>query len=891
MSTKVGPSGPASARLMIVGEAPGADEAREGKPFVGKAGQTLRQFLMEVGIDPAEVYFTNLCQYQPPGNKLEKFFLDGGVPNVQVLEGMAALQAQIRAVRPNLILALGNFPMKMLTGHGRWFDKTEDGQRIRGFTGIGDYRGSVYPCKLVEEGPKVMCTWHPAYIVREGMKDHGIFKTDLAKAAEQMRFPEIRRRPRETVLVSKEPQVLLGYKDFRGNESPEYMEGASPVWCPYDDSRAQIKDQLLAEPNAMLTLDIEFIGSSLLCVGVTTRADRACVIPINGLDDLLYMQSIVCSGLGINAQNSMFDAGILEWFYQMRVMPLIKFDTLFAAYAANIELPKDLGFLLSVYTDIPYHKGMVDWKLVKQGKQSKDIVYAYNAIDVYGQHEVMEQQILHELSDPSVRATFEFYMALLSPLWDMSKRGIRINTALMEQEKKWIASESARLGMELMMIAGKPVNPRPSKDCIAFLYEQLGLPVLKRGKKDPSTDDKTLASLSIRAGLTDAQRKAVNLIREARRVLNLGSKFFDIEFDEDGRMRGSYNPVKTVTGRLSSVKFFPTGRGTNQQNIPRDTRARRVFTADPGKVFWYADLERAESFVVAQITGDSRMLADHEPGKDAHTSLGVVLFKKPEDEITKDERYLAKKTRHAGNYMQGPRTFMNNINQDAHKTGVSIDYSEAEILIHGYRDIHPFLKKWWNQVERELWATRTLRNLLGMHRTFYGHIDSLLPEAVAFVPQSTVGQIINVGLLNLRGIICPYMEARGLWSQYKDIGAELLDCGMEALLQVHDMVGGQVNERDADRAMPLIRRALEIPLRNPRTYEDFTIPAELQIDVDPERIATWTSNWGDCVPVELEKGSRNILGDWHIPEGIPLKYEREFVKDDKGKTKKVRIFV
>lgn len=886
MSAKVGPSGPASARLMIVGEAPGADEAREGKPFVGKAGQTLRQFLMEVGIDPAEVFFTNLCQYQPPGNKLEKFFLDGGVPNVQVLEGLAALQEQIRAVRPNLILALGNFPMKLLTGHGRWFDKTEDGQRVRGFTGIADYRGSVYPCKLFPDGPKVMCTWHPAYIVREGMKDHGIFKTDLAKAAEQMQFPEIRRKDRITTLASKQPQMLTGYKAADGRFEYEYFEGASPVWTPDDGwNRNSIKDYLLHNPDAMLTLDIEFIGSSLLCVGVTTSSDRAFVIPINGLDDLFYMQSIVCSGLGINAQNSMFDAGILEWFYQMRVMPLIKFDTLFAAYAANIELPKDLGFLLSVYTDIPYHKGMVDWKLVKAGKQSKDIVYAYNAIDVYGQHEVMEQQVLHELNDPSVRATFDFYMALLSPLWDMSKRGIKVNAALMEQEKKWIGSESARLGMELMLIASKPVNPRPSKECIAFLYDQLGLPVLKRGKKDPSTDDKTLATLSIRAGLSDQQRRAVNLIREARRVLNLGSKFFDIEFDEDGRMRGSYNPVKTVTGRLSSVKFFPTGKGTNQQNIPRDTRARRVFQADPGKVFGFSDLERAESFVVAQLTGDPRMLEDHEPGKDAHTSLGVVLFGKPEDEITKDERYLAKKTRHAGNYMQGPRTFMNNINQDAHKTGVSLDYADAERLIYGYRNVHPFLKSWWNQVERELWATRTLRNLLGMHRTFYGHIDSVLPEAVAFIPQSTVGQILNVGLLNLHGIPCPYMQEKGLWEAVKDIGAELRDCGFEALQQVHDSVGFQVNERDADRALPLIRRALEIPLRNPRTYEDFTIPAELQIDVDPERIATWTSNWGDCVPVELHEETRRNLAIYNPS------WSRSLVKDDKGNTKKVRIFV
>lgn len=888
MSTKVGPSGPAHARLMIVGEAPGADEVREERPFVGKAGQTLRQFLMEVGIDPAEVFFTNLCQYQPPANKLEKFFLDGGVPNPQVLEGMAALAEQIRTVRPNLILALGNFPMRMLTGKGRWMSSFKDGQQIRGYTGIGEHRGSIYPCTLVPDGPKVMATWHPAYIIREGMKDHGIFKADLAKAAEQSAFPEIRRRQRATYLARKEPLILTGYEDARGGITLDHSQAVKPIWETSNifRSRNAVKEYLLGNPFDVMTLDIEYIGSSLLCVGVTTSSDRAFVIPIEGLDDLLYMQSIVTAGNGINAQNSMFDAGILEWHYKIPIMQRVVFDTLLASYAAAIELPKSLDFLLSIYTDIPYHKGMIDWKLVKAGKQSRDLVYAYNGIDVYGQHEVMEQQLLHELEDPSVRASFDFNMALLSPLWDMSKRGIRVNKELIAKEQKWIATESARLGMELMMIAGKPVNPRPSKECIAFLYEQLGLPVLKRGKKDPSTDDKTLAALSIRAGITDAQRRSVNLIREARRVLNLGSKFFDIEFDEDGRMRGTYNPVKAVTARLVSVKFFPTGKGTNQQNIPRDERARRVFQADPGKVFGFADLERAESLVVAQLTGDPRMLADHEPGKDAHTSLGVVLFHKPAEEITKDERYLAKKTRHAGNYMQGPRTFMNNINQDAHKTGVSIDYAEAEVLIQGYRNIHPFLKAWWSETERKLYATRTLHNLLGMHRTFYGHIDSILPEAVAFVPQSTVGQLLNVGFLNLHGIPCPYMHERGLWDSYKDIGAELLDCGFEALQQVHDSVGWQLNERDADRALPLIRKALEVPLRNPNTYEDFTILAELQIDVDPERIAAGTSNWGDCVPIELCSFGSGLSTISYINTT-----RREFIQDAKGKVKAVRIFV
>jgi DNA polymerase-1 len=465
------------------------------------------------------------------------------------------------------------------------------------------------------------------------------------------------------------------------------------------------------------------------------------------------------------------------------------------------------------------------------------------------------------LDDEGVRSTFLFEMALLNPLWRMSRRGIRIDFDLLESERKALDAAANVLNMQILLMAGKPINARPSNECRWFLYEKMKLPVLKATKVGPSTDDKTLAALAVAKNTSEEQRRAVDLVRKYRTNVNLVSKFFDIEFDTDGRMRGHYDPTKTVTGRLASRKFYPTGKGTNQQNIPRDKRARRVFVADPGKVFFYADLERAESLVVAHITGDPRMLADHAPGVDAHRSLAAAIYNLPEDLITDDQRNIGKRTRHAGNYMQGPITFMKGFNQDAHKTGQSIEFSEAKFLIDTYRNLHPFLANWWSDTERELWRTRTLFNLLGRRRIFYGHIRSILPEAVAYVPQSTVGDILNVGFLNMEGVCSPYIEQRDLWKDYADIAAELRDCGLENLMQIHDAVAGQIYERDIERALPLIRKAMEIPLRNPRTFEDFTIPAEVLADLDPERISQNKSNWGDTVAVKMlpGKGPRKII--------------------------------
>lgn len=829
---------------MLVGEAPGADEEKERRPFVGAAGKLLRQWLQEMGIDPEEIFFTNICKHRPPANKLDKFFADGGIPKGPVIDGLAELMDEIRQVRPNLIVALGDYALWALTGKAEWIDKVEKGERVRGFRGIQKWRGSILECTLVP-GQKVIPTFHPTYLNHKGYSDHGTFLTDLDRIKREATFPEIRRPQRRIILASEQPQEQDGFD-----------EAGNPIWEPSGLSRDAIKEWLLSSPSVPSTLDIEYAQRKLLCVGMTVERESAVVIPTDKLADHFYMESIVRETKSFNAQNSMFDASILEWHYNLPIMPRVTFDTMVAAYAANIELPKGLDYLISVYTDQPYHKDMVDWDLVKKGQLDFSILYAYNGIDAWTQHEVMEEQLRWDLDDPAVRRAFDFLMRLLVPLWDMSKRGIRIDLDLMSSVGEELEGEAAMKNIDLMLLAKSStlLNVKSNKEIGELLYNQLGFPILKMNKTGPACDDKTLAALQLKA-TTEEQSQAITLIRQIRRARDLKSKFFDIGFDKDGRMRGHYDPTKTVTGRLASRKFYPTGLGTNQQNIPRDKRARRAFLADRGKIFGYADLEKAESLVVAHLTMDPLMLFDHSPGQNAHRNLGAKLFNKAPEDLDEDEYYLCKKTRHAGNYMQGPLTFMRNVNQDAHKTGVSINQKEATFFIGTYKGIHAGLPRWWKETEGQLYASRTLKNLLGFSRIFYNRVSRTLPEAVAFVPQSTVGQTIDIGLLTLEGIPSPYLEERGIWEEYEDIAEQLRECGFELLQQVHDAVGFQVNANAAERAAPLIRRALSVPLTNPKTYEDFTIPVEILMDLDPTHVREGRSNWGDTKP---------YVGDLHV---------------------------
>ena len=830
---------PRNPRIAIVGEAPGETEAREGLPFQGPSGELLKKFLLSVGIDPAGCLQTNVCKYKPAGNQMHLFFADGGIPKQEVLEGLGELMMELDEAKPNIVLALGNYALWALTGKGRWIDKHVGDKHIRGYSGIQDYRGSLLPSALIK-GLKVLPTYHPAYILREGMKDHGIWQADLVRAGEQAAFPEIPRPEKKIYLVQDSPLVLMNYWEMCVEERAPEWEISLDYPTPWE-----IEHELISAEDEV-TLDIEY-SPELLCVGMTASSDRAFVYPTGTLKELSQTKKVIEGIQKVNAQNSMFDASILEWHYGTKLMPKVTFDTMVAAHAANIELPKGLDFLASIHTLQPPWKGMVNWKETKKGKRDLPVLYAYNGIDVWVQHQVMEEQKKHELSDPATRRVFDYMMQLLNPLWDMSKRGIRIDLELMARINEDLQGEAAMHLLDLMFLCGHRdiLNVRSRKQVADLLYGQFGLPVLKQGKEGPAADDKTLAALSLKASGDAA--KAIELIRKTRTAQNLQSKFFALEFDTDGRMRGHYDPTKTVTGRLASRKFYPTGKGTNQQNIPRDKRARRAFLADPGMVFGFADLEKAESFVVAQLTQDPGMLFDHSPGQNAHRNLGAKLFQKAPEELDTDEYYLAKKTRHAGNYMQGPLTFMRNVNQDAHKTGVSVSLAEAKKYINLYKDLHPGLPRWWRETENQLWQTRQLTNLLGRFRTFYGHTQSILPEAVAFVPQSTVGDALDCGLLRLEGIRSALIPQDDF--PLEETLALLREWGFVLLQQIHDSVGFQVKARYADQLPALLRRALSIPLTVPKTGEIFTIGVEVQLDLDPARVRAGKANWGDCVPV------------------------------------------
>jgi DNA polymerase len=102
-------AGNADADLMFVGEAPGAEEDRQGLPFVGRAGQLLNQMLEEIGLSREEVFIANVLKSRPPGNR---------DPQPMEIETCRPyLFEQVRLIEPTVICTLGNFATKLLSGN------------------------------------------------------------------------------------------------------------------------------------------------------------------------------------------------------------------------------------------------------------------------------------------------------------------------------------------------------------------------------------------------------------------------------------------------------------------------------------------------------------------------------------------------------------------------------------------------------------------------------------------------------------------------------------------------------------------------------------------------------------------------------------------------------
>ena len=792
MGLQVRASGCPSAKVWIVGEAPGFDEEMQGKPFVGTSGKELDRQLKEAGINRDECFVTNVCQWRPPNNEISKWLerkksvkAPSGykyVVDPRVQEGKDELLALIHAHRPTLIIGFGNTALWALSGE--W--------------GIGNWRGS----ELMVGESHFVPTYHPAAVLR-----------NWASRVEVMH--DLRYRCKRRL--------------EHGFVTPDYHFNTAPS---FDDVMGFI-DGLEGEVAA----DIETADGHTLCLGLARSPLEAICIPFRGVGGVywpagqekdlvdLFANKVELGYVELVGQNWNYDRQYLVEDFTRELRP--SFDTYIAQSVLFPGTERGLGYLSSMYCD--YHRfwkeDAKDW-----GKLADfDKLFRYNCRDVCTDWEIAQRQ-REALKAAGLEWQFEDRMKYANYVYRMMRRGVNrcpIRTQKMVEDVNEAIHERE---LAVAAIAEKPVNFQSPKQVSELLFKQLGYkPVGKATAKGAaSTKDEALTALVEKNPDAD---KVCTPILEARSLASLRANFLEAEVDPDGRLRASWMATGTETFRLTSSKNA-FHRGGPLQNITdgkhthsgrRLPNLRSTIVPPPGCVYWNCDLERADVQVVAWESDDEslkRMLRDRV---DLHLANAVELFdikgvpyeecieSHPKYKEHKDRheqpRHFAKTFVHLTNYGGSARTCAIKTHSTVHK---------SDLMQKRWFELHPGIKRWHQRTMANLQGTRTVRNKFGYRRVYFDRIEGVFCEALAWIPQSTVSLVISYVQMEIEDAM-------------NEINA---DFAIE--LQGHDSLSGYYSWSVETIVLPRMEAASK---RVIVPYEDpLWIPLEL---------STSTDSWGE----------------------------------------------
>ncbi len=337
----------------------------------------------------------------------------------------------------------------------------------------------------------------------------------------------------------------------------------------------------------------------------------------------------------------------------------------------------DLGLS---YTDITLHT--LDDLL---GKGKKKV--AINSIDASKRQNFLAQcvSIIHDSFKGLTQALVEdemlgLYNTLEKPLllilYSMEKEGICVDKQVLTQLSERLEVEIAEIQKHIFTLAGHEFNINSPKQLGVILFEELGLPVIKKTKTGYSTNVDVLEKL-------ESKHPIIREILHYRQLTKLKSTYADGLFPyvlEDGKIHTTFNQTIASTGRLSSTE-------PNLQNIPirleEGRLIRKAFVPKQGHVFVSADYSQIELRVLAHLSQDDLLLEAYRENKDIHQLTASQVFHAPFDEVTKAMRRNAKAVNFGIVY---------GISDFGLSRDLNIPISEAKTYIQAYFDKYPKVK-------------------------------------------------------------------------------------------------------------------------------------------------------------------------------------------------------
>lgn len=800
-------TGQPGSRIMLVGECFTEAEEYKGEAFLGMAGENLNRMLHEVGIMRSECYTTNLCNAHPPGSSISAWIAEkkkditlnhilwkGKYVTRQIIDGYERLLREIELVQPNIIITCGNAPLWALTG--AW--------------GVMKWHGSQLNIDGDPARAKVIPTYHPIQI-QWAYDLRAIMVNDLRRAAREATTKTYTNLPTWNFLIR--PSYQLADVTLR---SLLAQLNLGPLW---------------------ITFDLETRAGHIACAGFSWTPTDAICIPFMCVENqvgywepeeeaaLVYLiyKVLTHPNVLVRGQNLLYDA---QYTYRhWHFVPRVAQDTMISHHTMWAGLPKRLDFQASMYCD-----HYVYWK--NDGKTwtadvGEDQLWSYNCVDCVRTDEVGIKE-LAAIRQMGLEEVDRFQQAFFWPVLKAMQIGVRIDKKERNLFAMELQEEIERREEFFKNVLGHPLNPASPVQMTKLFYTDLGItPIMSRAKKGipahVTCDDEALTKIMKKEPIT------IPLIRAIQEYRSLGvflSTFVMAPLDKDDRMRCSYNICGTETYRLNSSKNA-FGSGTNLQNVPMGgeedgltlPNVRKLFIPDEGFTFFDMDLDRADMQVVVWESGEVALKEALRKGVDMHILNAITLAGKELPDldwlceghaeydrlrsIYKRERQLAKSFIHGTNYGGGARTM-------AIAAGVTV--AQAERFQRIYFGTYPGIKRWHERTEHQLRTRHYVQNAFGYRRYYFDRVDGLLPEALAWIPQSTVGNVIDRAWLNIHNNLPE----------------------VKVLLQVHDSLAGE---------FPTHKK--EWCLRRMKEESSIVIPYDDPLII-PTGINCSEKSWGHC---------------------------------------------
>jgi len=642
--TQVPYSGNSKAQIVIVGESPGTEEEKLGKPFVGLSGQLLMKMFKTIGIERSDLIIANACRCRINKNNDSIKAINTALKNCRVY-----LTRLIHTIQPKLIIALGAIALKQVLGL----------QKIREYRGTTQY-SREFDCP-------VFITYHPAYLIRLASKNYP------DKPFDQMTMEE-----------------KVYYSDFQ--EIRKLIKNNfKPISLKTEDIQ-EVAD-ISIDCSKVLAIDVETSGNKpmsqrtkLLSWAVCNNHNQVNVVlfdenrSYNVSKNVLEnpkIQKVVAA--------RPFDEAVLKQKAGIEMKGIIH-DVLQMAHLVDENYHKySLEEMCNVYTDMKNIKEVAEGQRTALEQASKETLVNYNGIDALATmklYNVLKKKIMSD------KLLYNYYAKFILPVQDtLSKiyyNGCKIDIDLLRQSENEALNLLGELHRKAIAeIPSEIKNKHAGKLSLTrneLILDYLFLhPAGLKLKPNPEY----ITSKTKKPQATEAHLKQfrhipfVDYLLEWKKLYKIYSSFLVTLWDfvhEDGYVYPTTTLTRTTTGR--SVMLSPA-----IQTVPQHSKysylVKRVYTAEDGWVLCARDLAQSELRIMAWLSGDKNMLKAIHEEIDLHTKTASIVNNISMEEVTKEMRQSAKATNFGFIYGMHAKTFVAYA-----KDNYNIDYTlkEAEYI-------------------------------------------------------------------------------------------------------------------------------------------------------------------------------------------------------------------